>query len=461
MFSKRNSVCKFFWLVRFFITAGSCSIICFSSNAQELAKATDTSEYLTLKECIGYALIHQPALNRSLLNISIAKATNAVNLSGFFPQVSIEGTFTHYIELPTSFFSDTSGASTAPVRQRVGVVNTFTPEIYVSQAIFSPSLIYALRSAPLYVKQANQITDSTKINVVATVSKAFYNLLLTLEQINVLREDTLMLRQSVEDTYHQYVGGIVDETDNDQAIITLNNSRAQLKQADNNVIPEYATLKQLMGFPPEKQFNVSFDTLEMMNDIYFDTTQQLQFSKRIELQLINTTRELQHQTTRYYQYSFLPTVSAYYGKTFEYENNTFGKLFSNNYPNSLIGISLDMPIFTGFARIHNLQRSKLEERVIGWNETEEKSQIYTEYTTALADYKSDLYNLQTLQDNVALAEKVNFIVNLQYKQGLVAYLNLITAQTNLITAQINYTNALFQVLSSKIDLQKAMGMISY
>ncbi len=273
MFLKRANASKIFWLVRFFTFLLVFSIIFFSSNAQTIAKETDTSEYLTLKNCIDYALIHQPALNRSLLEISIAKATNAINLSGFFPQVSIEGTFTHYIELPTSFFSDTSGASTAPVRQRVGVVNTFTPEIYVSQAIFSPSLIYALRSAPLYVKQANQITDSTKIDVVATVSKAFYNLLLTLEQINVLREDTVMLRQSVEDTYHQYVGGIVDETDNDQAIITLNNSRAQLKQADNNVIPQYATLKQLMGYPPEKQFNVSFDTLEMMNDIHFDTTQ--------------------------------------------------------------------------------------------------------------------------------------------------------------------------------------------
>ncbi len=216
-----------------------------------------------------------------------------------------------------------------------------------------------------------------------------------------------------------------------------------------------------MGIPPEKQFNVSFDTLEMMKDIYFDTTQKLQFDNRIELQLINTNRELQHQTIRYYQYSFLPTVSAFYGKTFEFENNSFGKLFSNSYPNSQIGLLFNMPIFTGFARIHSLQRSKLEERIIDWNETEEKSQIYTEYTSALANYKSNFSYLTTLQENVALAGKVNFIVNLQYKQGLVAYLNLITSQTNLITAQINYTNALFQVLSSKIDLQKAMGMISY
>ncbi len=460
MFSKRSNACTLYGLIRLFIVSGSFTIF-FSANAQTSAKQEDTTRYLTLKQCIDYALIHQPGLNISLLNISIAKESNAIDMSGFFPQVTIEGTLTHYIQLPTSFFSGTGGGSGTPVGQRVGVVNTFTPEIYVSQAIFSPSLVYALRSAPLYIKQANQITDSTKINIVATVSKAFYNLLLTLEQIKVLKEDTLMLRQSVEDTYHQYVGGIVDETDNDQAIVTLNNSKAQLKQATNNVIPQYATLKQLMGFPPQKQFNVNFDTLEMMNDIYFDTTQQLQFDKRIELQLINTNRELQHQTTRYYQKSFLPTVSAFYGKTFEYENNTFGKLFNLSYPNSLIGLSFDMPIFTGLARIHNLQKSRLEERVLGWNETQEKSQVYTEYTNALANYKSNSYDLRTLQDNVALAGKVNFIVNLQYKQGLVAYLNLITAQTNLITAQINYIIALYQVLSSKIDLQKAMGMISY
>jgi len=460
MFPKRSNAFQFYWLVRSLIVSG-CLIIFFSANAQTISKESDTSEYLTLKQCIDYALIHQPRLNISLLNISIAKESNAIDLSGFFPQVSVEGTFTHYIQLPTSFFSGTAGASGAPVGQRVGVVNTFTPEVYVSQAIFSPSLIYAFRSAPLYIKQANQITDSTKINAAATVTKAFYNLLLTLEQINVLKEDTMMLRQSVEDTYHQLVGGIVDETDNDQAIVTLNNSKAQLKQATNNVIPEYSSLKQLMGFPPQKEFNVKFDTLEMMNDIYFDTTQHLQFDKRIELQLINTNKELQHQTTHYYQHSFLPTVSAFYDKTFEFENSNFGKLFNNNYPNSLIGLSFDMPIFTGFARMHNLQKSKLEEREIDWAETEEKSQIYTEYTTALANYKSDFYNLKILQENVALAGKVNFIVNLQYKQGLVAYLNLITAQTNLITAQLNYTIALYQVLSSKIDLEKAMGMISY
>jgi outer membrane protein TolC len=66
-----------------------------------------------------------------------------------------------------------------------------------------------------------------------------------------------------------------------------------------------------------------------------------------------------------------------------------------------------------------------------------------------------------LQENVTLSKKVFGIVNLQYKQGIVPYLNVITADANLINSEISYLNALFEVLSSKIDLKKAMGDISY
>jgi len=40
-----------------------------------------------------------------------------------------------------------------------------------------------------------------------------------------------------------------------------------------------------------------------------------------------------------------------------------------------------------------------------------------------------------------------------------AYLNVITAESNLISSEIGYQNALFQLLSSRVDLEKAMGVI--
>ena len=420
----------------------------------------DTSRWLTLKECINYALQHQPALNQSRINISIARLTNGINTADWYPQVNLSANLTHYIQLPTSFFADTS-ANGGTVKQRTGIANTVIPTISVTQAIFSPYLLYASKNAALVTKQAEQITDSTSINVVASVGKAFYNLLLTLEQINVLAEDTVRLSQNVADTYHQYVGGIVDETDYEQATISLNNSKAQLRQAKENVIPQYSALKQLMGFRTDQQFNVSFDTLQMINDIAFDTTQQLQYEKRIEFKQLQTQKDLQHSLTGYYRNLLLPSVSAFYNYNYEFESNTLSNLYASAFPNSLIGLSVSWPIFTGFSRVKTVQRSKLQEHLLDWDQEDLKLRINSEYTQALANYKSNLYNLQVLQDNVTMAKRVYFVVTLQYKQGIVAYLNVITAESNLISSQTNYINALYQVLSSKIDLQKALGIINY
>jgi outer membrane protein TolC len=410
-----------------------------------------SSQSLTLQQCIDYALQHQPALNIALINIDVAKTTNAINLAGALPQVNSSGSLIHNIQ-------EASNASNPNVKP---YTNTFVPGVAVSQAIFNPSLIYAYKSAPLYNEQARQARDSTKILLVDAVSKAFYNLLLTLEQINVLKGDTAEFGKSYRDAYHQYIGGIVDETDYEEAQITLNNTIAQLKQATENVIPQYATLKQDMGFPPEQQFNVVFDTLEMMKNIHIDTTEQLQYEKRIEYQLLNTNKNLQLQLIDYYRYSWFPTVSAIFNYNLTYENNRFSDLLSTSYPASYIGLSFTIPIFTGFSRINNLHKARLQEQILDWNQTNLKSQIYTEYTTALSNYKGNYYNLQLLQKNVALSRRVYFVVELQYKQGIVPYLNVITAQSNLITSEINYLNSLFQVLSNKIDLEKAMGNIPY
>jgi outer membrane protein TolC len=435
-------------------------VVSLGAASHSYAQKTDTTsnpQYLTLQECIDYSLKHQPTLNQSLINVAIARTTNSINLSGWYPQVNAGGSLTHYLQLPTSFVANSTGGVT---KEKTGVINTATPTLTVTQTIFSPTLLYAARSADLYVKQAEQITDSTKIFLVSVVSKSFYNLLLTLAQIDVLKEDTARLNKNLSDTYHQYVGGIVDETDYDEAAISLTNSLVQLKQATESVTPQYAVLKQVMGFPPQQNFNVSFDTAKMMSDVGFDTTQLLQYEKRIEFQQLQTAKGLQHQVTAYYKNAFWPTVSAFYNYNYEFQSNQFSSLFSNAYPFSYIGLSVNVPVFTGFARTLNIRKSKMQEQLLDWDEVGLRSEIYSEYTSALANYKSNLYNLTALQDNVVKSKRVYGIVQLQYQQGIVAYLNVITAESNLIQSEIGYYNALYTLLSSKIDLEKSMGFIT-
>lgn len=420
--------------------------------------AADSVPQYTLTQCIDYAIGHQPTIQQGIINTRIAHTENAIALAGWFPQVNISGNLQHYNSLPTAFVKNQ--ATDSVIRQRTGVVNTAVPVLSVSQTLFNPSLLYAAHSAPLYIKQAEQITDSAKINTVAGVSKLFYSLLLNLEQISVLREDTSRLQRNVHDTYHQFVSGIVDETDYDEALITLNNSLAQLKQALYNIQPEYALLKQAMGFPPENNFNVLYDTAAMLNDIPFDTTQNLQYEKRIEFQQLMTDKQLNVQSQNYYRLAWLPTLGAFFDYDYAFQSNTASQLFANSYPYNYVGLSLNLPIFTGFARTNNLKKARLQGNLLDWQAVSLKSEINAEYSTALANYKSNIYNMSLLKDNVQLARKTYDIVMLQYQQGVVAYLNVITAESNLITSEIGYQNALFTLLSSKIDLQKSMGLIT-
>lgn len=421
---------------------------------------SDSTPSLTLDQCINYSLKHQPSVNQALINESIAHLTNSIILGAWLPQVNANGSFTHYNNLPTNFIPNNANPGGPPLKTQTGVSNTFVPMLTATQAIFSPQLLFAAKSAPLFIRQAQLGIDSAKIYTVAGVSKSFYSLLQTLEQINVLKEDTARLDKNLSDAYHQYIAGLVDETDYDEAGITLNNSKAQLKQAVESIVPLYANLKQVMGYPPEKQFNVVVDTVQMMQSIDFDTTAQLEYEKRIEYKQLENSKEIQEQTTHYYRSAFLPTLSAFFNYNLAFQNNDLSSLFASSYPYSFMGLSFSIPIFTGFARIHSVQKSRLQEQLIDWGSVSLRSEIYSQYTSAMANYKSNLYSLELMKDNVDKAKRVYTIVRLQYQQGVVAYLNVITAEENLISSEIGYTNALFQLLSSKIDLETSMGIIS-
>ena len=414
-----------------------------------------SSTVLSLTECLKYALKNQPALNQSMIDEAIAHANNAIALSGWLPQVTGAASYDHYFQLPTTFANLNGSLSGF----QSGVTNVAIPSVTASQALFTTDLLLAVKASKLNILESKQITASVKIDVVSGVTKAFYDLLLSIQQIGVYKEDTARLKKNQSDAYSRYKSGIVDKVDYKQATISLNNSLSQLKTATEAIQAKYASLKQLMGYPAEKRFTVKFDTVQMMQEIYIDTNARLQFEKRIEYQELETAKRIQRETTLYYQLGFLPSLSAFYNYNYEFESNSYSDLYAKAYPYSLFGLQLNIPIFTGFRRNENVHKAKLQERRTDWDEINLKLEIYTQYKQAIASYKSNLYYLETQRENVAMAREVYDIVKLQYREGVKAYLDVIVAESDLRTSEINYLNALFSLLESKIDLEQAMGDI--
>jgi outer membrane protein, multidrug efflux system len=291
------------------------------------------------------------------------------------------------------------------------------------------------------------------------VTKAFYDLLLSFEQIGVYSEDTARLQKNKLDAYNRYVAGVTDKVDYKQASISLNNSLSQLKTANENIQSKYAVLRQLMGMSSGQEFNVQFDTSRMLQEAYIDTSITLRYEKRIEYQQLLTQKRIQHETTKYYQMGFLPSLSFFYDYYHEFEDNKLSDLYGKAYPYSMAGLQLNIPIFSGFKRTENVRKAKLQQQRTDWDEVYLKLAIFTEYRQAISSYKSNLYYLQTQGENVAMAREVFNIVKLQYREGIKPYVDVIVAESDLQTSEINYLNALFHLLESKTDLEKAMGDI--
>jgi outer membrane protein TolC len=311
------------------------------------------------------------------------------------------------------------------------------------------------------LQQSRQSTSSNKIDIAVNVSKAFYDVITTQQQIRVAAENIVRTERSLQDATNQYKAGIADKIDYKRATISLNNIKAAKRNNEEQVKAKTEYLKSLMGYPDSLALTILYDSLQMENEIIIDTLQQPDYKSRIEYRLLETQRSLLQSNVLYNKWSYLPSVSANGAYNLNFQNNDFLKLYNTNYPNSFAALTLAFPIFQGGKRKANLQTATLQLQRSEQDIVTLKNNVNAQYAQAIASYKSSLTNYLTLKENVAIAREVYDVVQLQYRSGIKTYLEVITAETDLRTSQINYLNALNQVLAAKVDVQKALGSINY
>lgn len=407
----------------------------------------------TLENCIAYAIRNNPVIKNAGLDEDIVNATIKSKLADWYPQLSFNYDIQYYFQLPTLNF----GGNLI----HTGTRSNSQGQFQVTQNIFNRDALLATRSERDVRLQASQNTREQKINLAVAVSKAFYDAILTRQQIALASEDISRLQQSLKDAYYQYQSGITDKTDYKRATISLNNAKALKKQEEEALTAKEAYLKELLGYPASAPLPLSYDTAQLSSQILIDTTQTVNYDNRIEINLLKTQRNLESYNLLYNKWSYLPVVSAFGYYNLNYLNNNVSKLYNAVYPNSYAGISLTFPIFQGGKRVQQIREARWQLEQVDNSIKSMENSINTEYQQAISTYKSNLDNYYTLKDNMDLAGEVYGIIRLQYRAGVKTYLDVISAETDLRTAEINFYNALYQVLSSKVDVMKSLGTLTY
>jgi outer membrane protein len=430
-------------------------LLFFSTRGYSQTSVSDDSllQQATLPNVIQYALNRQPVVQQSLIDERTTELQIKSKLADWYPQVNFNYVYQHNFEVQVAIIGGNN--------VRLGVNNTSALQFSASQNIFNRDVLLASKTKGDVRQQAKQQTENTKINVVVNVSKAFYDVLATEQQIKVVNENIVRLEKSLKDARAQYDAGIVDKTDYKRATIALNNAKASKKSNEEALTAKTEYLKALMNYPGTGVLAIMYDSASLENEITIDTLQAVEYTRRIEYLQLQTQRRLLEANVRYNKWDFIPSLSANGAYNLNYLNNDFGKLYNQSYPNSYAGLTLAFPIFQGGKRKYNIRLAQWQLKRTDLDIISLKNSFNSEYNTAMANYKSSLSNYQAVKENVLLAQEVYDVINLQYRSGIKTYLEVVNAETDLRTSQINYFNALYQVLNSKIDVQRSLGEVRY
>ena len=255
--------------------------------------AQSTAGYIfTLPQAIDYAFKNQAAVLNAQIDEQIAKNTVKQTTGIGLPQVSGSFSFQDFLKLPTSllpgeFFGDPAGTY-KPVQ--FGVKYQSVLGLEASQLLFDGSYLVGLQAAKTFKELSIRNSKRTKIETAVAVSKAYYSVLVSNEQLGLLDANLVRLHKSLHDIEAYYKNGLVEKVDVDRLQVLTNNLETERENVVRLLALNTNLLKFQMGMPIEETVALT-DELSME---MFDNAIEEEFSyeKRIEYSTLQTQEQL-------------------------------------------------------------------------------------------------------------------------------------------------------------------------
>lgn len=439
-------------------------LVSFVFLSENLSAQTNPKTF-SLKEAIDFAFTHNNNYLASEMDLKVAKARNWEYTGIGLPQVSASFDLKDYLELPTSllpgqFFGAPPGTY-IPVR--FGTQYNATAGISVSQIIFSSDYISALQASKGLIELTQKNVQRTKIETHVQVTKAYFNALVAKERFQIIQANIHKLEKLLNDTKTLYQNGFVEKIDLDRIQIAYNNLLTEQGKFLRLIGLAHTLLKYQMNYPLTDSIILT-DSIASFKDKITEL-KELQFSpeKRIEYQIFNQQKKLSEIDLGRYKMQFLPSIVAYgsYSKNaqrtqFDVFDFSKDKLWFNI---GLIGLTFNWNLFTSGQRYFRIQQAKYNVLKAHYSLEQIKQSVQLEYQSALINYQNALASLKTQENNLQLAQSVFDTAIKKYESGVGSNLEVVNAETSLKEAQTNYITALYDALTAKTDLDKALGNI--
>lgn len=417
----------------------------------------------SLKQAIDYAFKNSPNYLNAELEIQNSKYRKKEVLGVGLPQINSSVDLKDYIDIPTSllpgqFFGAPAGTF-IPVK--FGTKYNATAGFSASQLIFSSDYIVGVKAAKELINLSTINVNRSKTELVSSVSKAYYNVVVNKERTKLLDANIIKLKKIFDDTKAFNQQGFVEQIDLERLEVQYNNLVVEKEKTDRLIGLSESLLKFQMGYKISEPIVLTDSLTFENNDVASLLSGKIDISKRADYQLLQSQQRLYQLDLKRQRLGYLPTVAAYGSYQFNAQRQKFDFTDGSQswYKISLIGGTLNLNIFDGLQRHNRIQQAKIAVQKGENNLKNIELAAEIEATISEVTYQNAYASLQTQKRNMQLAQHVFDVSQKKYEQGVGSNLEITNAQTALKEAQTNYYNAVYDMIVSKIDFQKATGTL--
>lgn len=417
-------------------------------------------EMLSLNQAINIAVRNNKDIKQARQEKESAWARVIQSRAGFMPSISAAGiyTFTHQVPLipiPANSF----GPNFPPhsLSARIDTTFEFNAGFTGTWTLFSGGMVYHNYEASRKLYESASEQEKAEIqNIIYQVKKAYYNLLLASESVDVLKHSIDLADEHYRVTKDRYESGEASELDMLNANVSLSNLQPQYIAAKNNVKIAALALKNILGaeFTQDVCVNSNVELPEFSQSLeyYEDYAKQNNY----QLKIIDKQLSAMNEYKKVSVGRFLPKL-AFEGN-YNWLSNEFTGAWQDIYQAALV---LTIPLFNGGENIGYFKEthSNYYKLVFLKSQTMDNIRISTE--AAYSNAMVAKHEIKAAQEALDTAEKADSIAQEQYRVGLATNLDVLNANLGLKEAQMNYIKAKYNYLLAIAELERIMGTAQY
>jgi outer membrane protein TolC len=427
------------------------------------SQVSKKSYSFSLDQAISHALTN----NRSEINagrdIEIAKKKKWETTAMGLPQINGAVNYQDNFKLQTSLLpAEIFGGPKGQFSEvTFGTKHNGGGSLSLTQLLFDGSYVVALQASKIYLQFYENYKVKTDSEVKEMIINAYGNVLLADESAQILQKNKAILEKTLFDTDQIYKNGLIEEENVEQLKITLSSVNSNLNYVTRLKEIGLKMLKVNLGIDIDDTLTLT-DKLELLAKNNLDLAlKNGEFDPKGNINYIISQNFVDQRNLemKLQKSKALPTLAA--GVNFGYNSfgNTFSFFNSNqryfNYSN--LGVSLNVPLFSSFARSARTQQAKIALEKAKNDLTDAEQKLKLGYQNAKSNYEYSVEQYNSSKENLKLAERIEKKQQIKFKEGLSSSFDFTEAQRQLYSSQQSYLQTMVDIINKKAALEKLIG----